>query len=265
MVSTTLQVRRSRKNSGLLPESDGTALTAAPRAPWPLWTSLLGSLPRRPPPGPCTQVPVLSVQGMVGRGPRPALGLSVPAPAAGGWGSSLHSTRSPRTQRGPCWSMNWERPEPECPRPQPWQGWEEGSQHLSLHIHPTSREAWHPHPLRKGRGPLCPTCVCQRCLPTPRSLGSEGKGPPSPWGQRSRPLCPHRSLIWVSAWGRSRLRPTPQTTAPGVLPSGRAGGDSPRVTGEPSSGRPGLFPRRVGGPSQGDSSFHLQAFHACHT
>lgn len=54
--------------------------------------------------------------------PRPALGLSVPAPAAGGWGSSLHSTRSPRSQRGPCWSMNWERPEPECPRPQPWPG-----------------------------------------------------------------------------------------------------------------------------------------------
>lgn len=68
-----------------------------------------------------------------------------------------------------------------------------------------------------------------RCLPTPRSLGSEGKGPPSPWGQHRQPFCPHRSLIWVSNWGR----PMPQTKAPGVLPSGRTGATRPGSPGSP--------------------------------
>ena len=99
-------------------------------------------------------------------------------------------------------------------------------------------------PLRKGRGPLCPTCVCHEVSAHPRSLGSKGKGLPSLWGQHHRLLCPHRSLIWVSDQGRpchrrQHLGPSPRAaqgaTCPGSPGSPRqdAQGSSPAGQADP--------------------------------
>lgn len=100
--------------------------------------------------------------------------------------------------------------------------------------------------------------------------------PPEVWGQRAKVRLPrgvstvgrsaHTEASFGSALGGEAVSDPPRRRQHlGSSPRAARGGDSPRVTGEPSSGRPGLFPRQAGRPSQGDSSFHLQAFHACHT
>lgn len=165
----------------------------------------------------------------------------------------LHSTRPgpPSPREDPDWSVNWGETGARVPTAVALEGGrKKGPSTAHSTFTPPPGEHGTHSPLRKGREPLCPTCVCHEVSAHPQKSGVRGQRSAFPVGSASSAVLPAQKPHLGQQLGETHAADE-STWGP---PLGPHRGDSPRVTREPSSGRPRLFPRRAGGPTRAVNS-----------